>query len=131
MSDAAAKLEAMMRRVVREELPPILERLADEEQERRARRLALRLEGEPAKLTDDEAGRLRAWLAENRASCPAGDRTPERWLNGKTRNPRRASVARWWTAKLGRPEPELVAVLEGDDGEGGVSGPPEREGAAA
>jgi len=130
VSDVAAKLEAMIRRVIREEVPPLLERLADEDQERRARRLALRLEGDPAKLTDDEAARLRAWLAANRASCPAGDRTPERWLNGKTARPRRATVARWWTAKLGRPEPELIALLEDDGDEAAASGPPEREGAA-
>lgn len=114
-------------RALRLEVPAILERVADEAGERRARNAALR---HSAKLSDDEARRLRAWGAENRESLPRGDRTPERWLNGTTRNPRRATVAHWWTDTLGRPEPELIALLEGDGDEGGVSGPQDGEGAA-
>lgn len=132
MSDVATKLEAMLRRVVREEspslddlrrlireeVPPMLERLADERQERRAVRLARRLNEAP-KLSDDEAQCLRAWVAENEDEWRPVSRTPERWLSGKTSNPRRATVARWWTDTLGLPEPELIALLEGDDDDGG------------
>lgn len=133
MSDVAAKLEAMVRRVVREEspapltlgdvrrvvreeLPPIIERLDDEKAERRAGRMARRLDADSAKLGDEEVRRLLTWLAANRESLPPRDRTPERWLNGKTRNPRRTTVARWWTDKLERPEGELLELL-GDDQE--------------
>lgn len=117
------------RKVLREELPAILARVADEEQERRARRLALRLEAESPKLGDDEVGRLRSWLAANEATWRPVSRTPVRWLKRETRNPRRETVERWWTRTLGRTGPELLELLEGGD-EPSESGAPDQETAA-
>ena len=74
--------------------------------------------------------------------------TIQRWLSKASKRPRRTSVVTLWTNAadadkpgLGRPEPELIALLEGEGDEEGedrepvavASGQPEksaREGAA-
>jgi hypothetical protein len=89
------------------------------------------------KLSDPEVVRLCAWLEQHRddwAWLP-NEGTVRGWLNGRSR-PSRLKVAALWLNRrdaavpgLGRPEPELLALLEGEGEEGGASGPQESEGA--
>jgi hypothetical protein len=115
VSDVAAQLEVMMRRVVREEL--------ERHDEAKLERLA-ELRAKPGRLTGKEAERLRAYLREH-----PDVKADLRWRRGQTERPRRAKVETWWTDELGRLLHDLAALLDGDDR--AASGPPEREGAAA
>ncbi len=75
-------------------------------------------------LSGPEADRLCVWLEQHREdwSWLPYDGTIRGWLNGRSR-PSRRLVAQLWTSPrdaaapgLDRPEPELLELLEGDDG---------------